>query len=179
MRKGLLYGLVAEFLEPQALLRAAQAARFARYRRMDAFTPYFVEGVAEQLGVGMTGVPLCTWLCGVVGGVTGYGMQYYSAVRDYPLNVGGRPLHSWPAFIPITFELAVLGAALGAALAMLIFNGLPRLHHPIFETPFFRERNGSHFYLCIEARDRHFDLEKTRAFLAAQSPQHIWEVHTP
>jgi hypothetical protein len=146
---------------------------------MDAFTPYFVAGVAEQLGVGMTGVPLCTWLCGVIGGVTGYGMQYYSAVRDYPLNVGGRPLHSWPAFIPITFELTVLGAALGAALAMLIFNGLPRLHHPIFETPFFRERNGSHFYLCIEARDRHFDLEKTRAFLAAQSPQHIWEVHTP
>jgi hypothetical protein len=171
-----LYGLVAEFLEPEAVLRAAQAAREARYRKMDAYTPYLVEELAETIGLKHTGIPFCTWLCGLAGGVGGYAMQYYSAVHDYPLNVGGRPLHSWPAFVPITFELTILGAALGAALAMLIFSGLPRPHHPIFETPFFRERNASRFYLCIEASDPRFDRSGTRAFLEIQSPQHIWEV---
>lgn len=171
-----LHGLVAEFLEPGALLAAVEAARREKYRAMDAYTPYPVEGVAEALGMRFTGIPLTTLICGVVGGATGYGMQFYSAVIDYPLNVGGRPLHSWPAFIPITFELTVLFAALSAALSMLIFNGLPRPHHPIFETPFFRERNASRFYLCIEARDRRFDAAKTRRFLEEHRPEHIWEV---
>ena len=105
-------------------------------------------------------------------------MQLYSATVDYPLNVGGRPLHSWPAFVPITFELTVLAAAFGAVFSMLVFNGLPRLHHPIFETPFFRERNAARFYLCIEARDRKFLEEKTRTFLQEQGPEHVWEVWT-
>lgn len=170
------YGLVAEFLAPEPLLAATRAAHAAKFRRMDAYTPYAVEGLAEALGMRFIGVPFVTLLCGIGGGVGGYGMQLYSAVVDYPLNVGGRPLHSWPAFVPITFELAILAAALGAALSILVFNGLPRLHHPIFETPFFTERNSSRFYLCIESRDRHFDLEKTRVFLAEQNPEHIWEV---
>jgi hypothetical protein len=97
-------------------------------------------------------------------------------VIDYPLNVGGRPLRSWPAFIPVTFELTVLCAALGAVLGMLALNGLPRPHHPIFETPFFVERNQSRFYLCIEATDRQFDKEDTREFLWNQGPAEIWEV---
>ena len=176
MKDHRLHGLVAEFLEPGPLLAAAKAAHRAHYKFMDAYTPYPVEGLAEELGMRFTGVPLMTLLCGMAGGTLGYGMQFYSATIDYPLNVGGRPLHSWPAFVPITFELTVLAAACGAVLSMLIFNGLPRPHHPIFETPFFRERNASRFYLCIEARDRQFSPEKTRAFLEAQAPAHIWEV---
>jgi hypothetical protein len=170
MKDPRLYGLVAEFLEPASLLAATQAARRAHYQKMDAYTPYPVEGLAEALGMRFTGVPLTTLLCGIAGGTLGYGMQFYSAVVDYPLNVGGRPLHSWPAFVPITFELTVLVAACGAALSMLLYNGLPRPHHPIFETPFFRERNASRFYLCIEARDRRFSPDKTRAFLEEQAP---------
>ena len=171
-----LHGLVAEFLEPAPLLAAADAARLARYRHMDAYTPYPVDGLAEALGMRFTGIPLTTLLCGLLGGSAGYGMQFYSAVIDYPLNIGGRPLHAWPAFIPITFELTVLATAGGAALSMLIYNGLPRPHHPIFDTPFFRERNASRFYLCIEARDPRFDEKETRAFLAGMQPEHIWEV---
>jgi hypothetical protein len=176
MNERALYGMVAEFLEPERLLAAVRAARAARYKRMDAYTPYPVEGLAEALGMRFTGVPLTTLLCGIGGGAAGYAMQLYSAAVDYPLNVGGRPLHSWPAFIPITFELTVLAAAFGAALSMLFFNGLPRPHHPIFETPFFRERNASRFYLCIEAADRKFRVDKTRAFLEEYGPEHVWEV---
>jgi hypothetical protein len=176
MKAPALHGLVAEFEEPGALLAAARVARAANYRQMDAYAPYHVEGLAEELGMRFTGVPLTTLLCGIGGGATGYLMQLFAAAHDYELNVGGRPFHSWPAFIPITFELTVLAASFGAALSMLILNGLPRLNHPIFETPFFAERNSSRFYLCIEARDRHFDREKTWALLEMQHPAHIWEV---
>ena len=123
-----------------------------------------------------TWVPLITLLCGVAGGLGGYGMEAYSAVFDYPLNVGGRPLHSWPAFIPVTFELTVLCAALGAVVGMLALNGLPRPHHPIFETPLFAERNQSRFYLCIEATDHLFDRNRTKEFLGNWRPAEIWEV---
>jgi hypothetical protein len=173
-----LYGLVAEFLEPRSLLMAASDAREAGHRRMDAYTPYPVEGLAENLGMQSTAVPRITLLCGIAGGVIAYGMQYYSAVIDYPLNVGGRPLHSWPAFVPILFELTILGAALGAVFSMIFLNGLPRLHHPIFETPFFTARNASRFYLCIEAHDPLFDEAKTRVLLQRQSPAAIWEVRS-
>jgi hypothetical protein len=168
--------LVAEFENADALLAAVRAARSAHYRQMDAYSPYHVEGLAEELGMHFTGVSLTTLLCGIGGGTTGYLMQLFAAAYDYRLNVGGRPFHSWPAFIPITFELTVLAASFGAALSMLILNGLPRLNHPIFETPFFRERNASRFYLCIEARDRHFDRDETRALLEKQHPADIWEV---
>ena len=130
----------------------------------------------RRSGMRRTYVPLCTLLGGIAGGLTGYGMQFYSAAIDYPLNVGGRPLHSWPAFVPITFELTVLFAALSAAISMLAFNGLPRPHHPIFEMPHFEERNASHFYLAIEARDGLFQAEEVRAFLAGQKPGAVWEV---
>jgi hypothetical protein len=119
---------------------------------------------------------LITLLCALTGGLTGYGMQFYTATIHYPLNVGGRPPHSWPSFVPITFELAVLFAALGTVIGMLLLNGLPRPHHPIFETPFFEERNQSHFYLCVEACDPLFDLEGTRSFLLKQNPANVWEV---
>lgn len=171
-----MYGFVAEFLEPKDLLAAVSEARDANYRHMDAYTPYPVEGLAEKLGMKSNLVPFITLVSGIVGGVIAYGMQYYSAVIDYPINVGGRPLHSWPAFVPILFELTILGAAIGAVFSMIFLNGLPRLHHPIFETPFFTARNASRFYLCIEACDPQFEESKTRALLQKQSPAMIWEV---
>src|SRR5947208_13581632 len=112
---GNLYGIMAEFREPEQLLDAARAAYRAGYRKMDAYSPYEVEGLAEAIGFRKTRVPLVVLLGGICGALIGYAMQWYSAVIDYPLNVGGRPLHSWPTFVPITFELTVLGAAIAGA----------------------------------------------------------------
>lgn len=176
MKPGELYGIVAEFTDPESLLHAARRAYTSGYRRMDAFTPYPVDDLAEAIGMRRTWVPLITLLCGIAGGLGGYGMQAYSAIVDYPLNVGGRPLHSWPAFVPVTFELTVLCAALGAVVGMMALNGLPRPNHPIFETPFFAERNQSRFYLCIEATDRRFERRATTEFLHTLAPAEIWEV---
>lgn len=176
MKRPELYGIVAEFSEPEPLLAAARQAYACGYRQMDAYTPYPVEELAEAIGMRRTAVPLVTLICGMIGGIGGYFMEAYSAVVDYPLNVGGRPLHSWPAFVPVTFELTVLCAAFGAALGMLALNGLPRPNHPIFETPFFAERNQSRFYLCIEATDRQFSREDTKEFLRKQRPEQVWEV---
>jgi hypothetical protein len=171
-----LYAMVAEFDTADEVLAATRAAYSRGFRRMDAFVPFPVEGLTEALGMRRTGVPLLTLLGGIAGGCTGYGMEFYSATIHYPLNVGGRPLHSWPAFVPITFELTVLFAALSAAIGMLVLNGLPRLHHPIFETPDFAQRNSSHFYLAIEAVDPHFDAQEIRKFLTGQKPRAVWEV---
>lgn len=171
-----LHGLVAEFSTAEALLEATREAYRLGYRKMDAYTPYPVEDLAQALGVNRTGVPFLTLLGGIAGGAIGLGMQVYSAGYDYPLNVGGRPLLSWPAFVPIAFELTILGACLAAIFGMLALNGLPCPHHPIFETPFFVERNASNFYLCIEANDPRFDLKETAAFMRTQWSQHVWEV---
>ncbi len=171
-----LYGIVAEFAEPAPLVKAAHAAYRGGYRALDAFTPFPVEGLAEAIGMRRTYVPLITLLGGIAGGVGAYGTQLYSAAVDYPLNVGGRPLHSWPSFVPITFELTVLCAALSAVIGMLALNRLPRPHHPIFETPHFEQRNASHFYLAIEASDPRFDTQEVRRFLAEQAPAALWEV---
>jgi hypothetical protein len=170
------YGLIAEFDEPAEVLAAARQAFATGYRRLDAYTPFHVDGLAEALGMRNTGVPTITLLCGITGGLTGYGMQWFTATIHYPLNVGGRPLHSWPAFVPITFELTILFAALGTVIGMLLLNGLPRPHHPVFETPFFEQRNQSRFYLCIEASDPMFDRERVREFLQKQKPANVWEV---
>jgi len=171
-----LHGLIAEFDEPEKVLEGARVAFKAGYRNMDAYTPYPMEGLAEALGMKRNGVSLITLLGGITGGCTGYGMQYFSATIHYPLNVGGRPLHSWPAFIPITFELTVLFAALAGAIGMLALNGLPRLNHPVFDTPHFAERNQSHFYLCIEQSDRKFVTDETEVFLRSLHPLQVWEV---
>jgi hypothetical protein len=178
MKSDALHGLIAEFTDPGQVLAAARQAYAAGYRQLDAYTPFQVEGLAEALGLRNTGVPFITLLCGIAGGLTGYGMEYFAAAIHYPLNVGGRPLHSWPAFIPITFELTVLFAAIGSAVGMFWLNGLPRPHHPVFETPFFEQRNQSHFYLCIETSDPLFDRTRTHGFLLEleQKPAHVWEV---
>jgi hypothetical protein len=170
------YGLVAEFNEPGELLAAAHAVHQAGYRQMEAYAPFPVDGLAEAVGMRRNWVAPITLFFGILGGSTAYGMQWFSSTIHYPLNVGGRPLHSWPAFVPITFELTVLFASLSAVIGMLLLNGLPRLHHAIFNTPFFEERNQTHFYLCIEQSDERFDLTQTRGLLQAQNPAAIWEV---
>ncbi|HEY6863917.1 MAG TPA: DUF3341 domain-containing protein [Burkholderiales bacterium] len=171
-----LWGLMAELADADALLAAAQRAGAAGWRRAEAYSPFPVEGVAEALGFARNRVPLLALLGGVAGGVGGYFMQWYSAVVSYPLNIGGRPLHSWPSFIPATFELTVLGAALAAVFGMLALNGLPRLRHPVFDVPEFDTATRNRFFLCLRADDPKFDDDAARRFLEALRPLAILEV---
>jgi Alternative complex III, ActD subunit len=171
-----IYGIMAEFAQPEQLLAATRAAYKAGYRKMDAYTPYSVEGVAEALGFTKTRVPLIVLLGGIAGALTAYGMQWYSAVVDYPLNVGGRPLHSWPAFVPITFELTVLFAAIAGLIGMLWLNGLPKPYHPVFNAPQFKLASQTRFFLCIEASDPLYRAHEVREFLSEQRPISVVEV---
>jgi hypothetical protein len=160
-----IYGLLAEFETPKELIRAAGQAREQGYRRMDAYTPYPVEGLAEELGFRRPYVPLITLCGGLVGCFGGFFMQYWISAMAYPENIGGRPFNSWPSFIPVTFELTVLGAALSAVLGMLGMNGLPMPYHPLFHVPRFALATRDRFFLCIEATDPKFDRQATRRFL--------------
>src|SRR5882724_8210368 len=171
-----LYGVLAEFNTPDELLAATRGARQAGYRQMDAYTPFPVEGLAEALGFQRTGLPFLVLLGGRVGGIGGYLMQYWIAAIDYPLNVGGRPLHSWPSFIPVTFELTILVAALAAVLGMLALNGLPMPYHPLFNVERFERASRDRFFLCIEATDPQFDRENTKRFLEGLKPNGVYEV---
>jgi hypothetical protein len=170
------YGLLAEFEHPGDLARAAAAARAEGYTRLEAYTPFPSEEVFEGMGLHRNILPLLVLIGGIVGCVGGYFLQYYASVIDYPLNVGGRPLHSWPSFIPVTFELTILAAALTAVLGMLALNGLPQPHHPLFNVPEFDRATRDRFFLCIQAIDPRYDPERTREFLAAQRPLSLTEV---
>ncbi len=176
MTEAPIYGLLAEFENTDDLLRAVRAAHDAGYRRMDAFTPFPVEGLAEALGFRRTKIPMVILLGGIVGCLGGFWMQYWCAVIDYPINIGGRPLNSWPMFIPIMFELTVLAAALTAVLGMLGLNGLPRPYHPLFNVPRFALASRDRYFFVIEATDPQFDLEATRRFLAERQAREIAEV---
>ncbi len=165
-----LYGLVAEFEKPEEIVAAAQRATDDGYRRLDAYTPFPVEGLDRALLLPTSHMSLVVLLGGIIGGVSGYLLQYWGMVLSYPLNSGGRPLNSWPAFIPVTFELTILGAALAAVFGLFAFNNLPMPYHPLFNVPEFDTASRSNFFLCIEARDPKFDVEKTRAFLPELCP---------
>jgi hypothetical protein len=171
-----LYGLLAEFDNPTDLVAAAHRTREAGYKRVEAYTPFPVEELTEALPVRRSKLPLVILIGGLVGGVGGYYMQYYANVIGYPLNIGGRPLHSWPSFIPVTFEMTILAAALTAVLAMLGMNGLPMPYHPLFNVPRFALASRDRFFLCIEARDPGYDEEATRQFLAGLRPRSVQEV---
>jgi hypothetical protein len=174
--RSLIYGLLAEFDSPATLVAAVHHAHAAGFRKMEAYTPFPIEGLAEALNFPRTRIPLLVLIGGVIGGAGGYLMQYYAAAIGYPINVGGRPFHSWPAFIPVTFELTVLGAALFAVFGMLALNGLPMPYHPLFHVPRFALASRDRFFLCIETIDPLFNREATRQFLAGLQPREISEV---
>jgi hypothetical protein len=165
-----LYGLMIECTEPDQVLLATRRAWEAGYRKMDAYTPYPVEGLATALGMSHSRIPAIVLCGGLIGAAVGFAMQYYSMVIDYPLNVGGRPLNSWPAFITVAFEMLVLVASLSALLGMLYMNGLPRPNHPVFNAPGFERASQDRFFLCIEATDPRFDAEETARFLVGLAP---------
>jgi hypothetical protein len=170
------YGLLAEFADPSALVAATDRARREGYRRMDAYSPFPIEELHEALGGHATRLPLIVLIGGLAGCLGGYGLQYWVSAIAYPLNVGGRPFHSWPAFIPVTFECTILAAAITAVLAMLGLNGLPMPYHPVFGVPRFALATRNRFFLCIEARDEQFDLEATRRFLETLNPREVTAV---
>jgi len=170
------YGLMAEFTEPREILAAAQAAHKTGYRKMDAYTPFPVDNLANHLGQPKSLVPVLVLLAAIGGGLSGFFMEWYAATISYPLNIGGRPLNSWPAFIPITFELTILSGAVAGIVGMLALNRLPEPHHPVFNVAEFERASSDRFFLCIESADPKFDLIMTRAFLEQLKPQCVWEV---
>ena len=171
-----LYGLLAEFEEADDLLEAARRTTEAGYVRKDAYTPFPVEGLPQALGLDRSHLPLIVLLGAIAGGLIGYGLQYFAFVHYYPMNIGGRPAHAWPAFIPVTFELTILGGALAAVFGMLGLNRLPQPHHPLFNAERFELASRSRFFLCIEATDAQFELGETRRFLESLEPREVVEV---
>lgn len=159
------WALMAEFATADALLAAARQARAAGYRHAEAYSPFPVDGLADALGFERSRVPFFTFLGALAGGAGGYFMQWYAAVVDYPVNIAGRPLHSWPMFVPVTFELAVLGGALAAVVAFLAGSGLPRLRHPLFASRDFDLATRNRFFLCLRSDDPAFDAAQARRLL--------------
>ncbi|CAN5159094.1 DUF3341 domain-containing protein [soil metagenome] len=171
-----LYGILAEFDTPTELTHAAHAAHEAGYRRMDGYSPFPIEELPEALGKPKTRIAYVVLAGGLFGCIGGYLLQYWSSTIAYPLNIGGRPFHSWPSFIPVTFECTILGAALSGVFGMLALNGLPRPHHPLFAISRFGLATRDRFFLCIEARDKKFDRQGTAQFLAGLHAHDIVEV---
>jgi hypothetical protein len=176
MKSSVIYGLMAEFDDPTSLVTATERAHHEGYRQMDAYSPYPIEELHDALGARHTKLPLIVLIGGLVGCVGGYALQYWSSVIAYPLNIGGKPLHSWPAFIPVTFECTILAAALSCVLGMLALNGLPMPYHPVFNVREFALASRDRFFLCIEARDPLFRHDETRRFLESLNPVKIYEV---
>jgi hypothetical protein len=173
---GRIYGLMAEFEDPTTLVAASRRAYEEGYRRMDAYSPFPIEELSEAIGFHHSRLPVIVFLGGVFGCLAGFGLQYWISVIDYPLNVGGKPTYSWPSFIPPTFEMTILFAALAAVLGMLALNGLPEPYHPVFNVSRFALATRNRFFLCIEAIDPKFDLEGTRRFLETLTPRNVSEV---
>lgn len=171
-----IFGVIGQFDDVTALLRAARHVRKSGYTRTDAFTPYPVHGLDDELGVRKTVLPKLVLGAGILGGMTGFGMQYFAAVIHYPLNIGGKPLNSWPAFIPITFEVTILFAALTAVIGMLALNGLPQPYHPVFHTKNFQRASEDLYFLCIESDDPKFDPDEARKVLAAAGALEVSDV---
>jgi hypothetical protein len=178
-----LYGVLGEFDSPKDLMAAATKVREAGYTCFDAFAPFPIPGLSEACGLhyGLKGwkhnlVPQLTLLGGLGGGLTGFFFQYWANVFSYPQNIAGRPLNSWPAFIPVTFELTVLGASTFAVFGMLALNKLPQPHCPLFNVPRFKRATNDAFFLCIEASDKKFDLAGATKFLESIGGKFVTEV---
>ena len=171
-----IYGLMAEFASADRLLEAARHAHESGHARIEAYSPFPIEGLDEAVGFRGSRVALATLIGGFAGGAGGFFLQWYAAVIDYPINIGGRPLNSWPAFIPITFEMTVLFAALTAVVTMIVANGLPRLRHPVFGAGDFDLATRNRFFLCLRADAPQFDAAHARRFLERLEPLKIVEV---
>jgi hypothetical protein len=171
-----IHGVAAEYDEPETLVEAVKKARAAGYRKMDAYTPFPVHGLAEALEFHDWRIPWAVFLAGCAGAVGGYMLQYYVSVIDYPLNVGGRPLNSWPQFIPVTFECTILFAAITAVLCAVVLNGLPQPYHPIFNAPNFDLASQDRFFLCIESDDPKFDTAEVERLLNGTGAVAVSEV---
>jgi hypothetical protein len=170
------YGLMAEFDSPQQLVDAAHKTHGAGYKEIDAYSPFPVEGLADAIGFHKNRVSLVVLIGGIIGGLSGYLLQYYVAVISYPVNIGGRPLHSWPSFIIVTFELTILFGGLSAAIGMLALNGLPLPYHPVFNVPAFSKATENKFFLVVSASDPKYDAARTREFLKGLAPRAVSEV---
>jgi hypothetical protein len=170
------YGLMAEFEDPTSLVAATHNAYREGYRSMDAYSPYPIEELHEALGSHHTRLPLIVLIGGLTGCIGGYLLQYWVSAIAYPINVGGKPIHSWPAFIPVTFECTILVAALSCVLGMLALNGLPQPYHPVFNVARFALASRNRFFLCIESKDPKFDIEGTRRFLETTNPREVTTV---
>jgi hypothetical protein len=171
-----IYGLMAEFDDPEALVSAAQRTYVEGYRALDAFTPFPVHGLAHAIGARRTAVPLLVLIGGLTGAAVGFLLQYWTAVYTYPINIGGRPYNSWPAFIPVTFEMTILLAAIAAVFGMLLLNGLPMPYHPVFNVPSFTLATRDRFFLLVLATDPKFDRAETRRFLQTLGAHDVAEV---
>jgi len=171
-----LHGVLAEFVTAEQLVEAARRTREEGYREIDAYSPFPVEGLDDALGFHRTGVPAAVFIGGALGAVGGYALQYWTSAVDYPLNVGGRPLNSIPAWIVIMFELTILLASLFAVLGMLGLNRLPEPYHPVFNVPEFARATSDRFFLCIEADDPRARRADPRGFLESLHPEKVWDV---
>jgi len=172
-----IYGVIGEFEKPDQLVHAAAKIREAGYRHYESYSPFPVEGLPEAMGMKRNLVPLITLIGGLVGGLGGFVFQYWVNVYAYPMNIAVRPLNSWPAFIPVTFELTILCASISAVFGMLALNKLPQPHHPIFNAHRFSHASQDRFFVCIQARDKKFNLAETARFLQGLAAQHVSEVH--
>lgn len=171
-----IYGLMAEFDSPTALVRAARAAREKGYRKLDAYSPFPIEDLSGALDLHKNKLPLIVLAGGIAGLIAGYLLQYFVTVWYYPINIAGRPLHSWPSYVVIAFETTILFAALSAVLGLLALCGLPMPYHPVFNAPRFALASRNRFFLCIESRDPLFDRAQTGQFLLTLDPKEVSEV---
>src|SRR6202049_823142 len=170
MKRDPIYGMMAEFDTPVALLEAAKRTYQAGYKKIDTYTPFPNEALAQEIGCHRDEVPLVVLIGGIVGGLTGYLMQYWMSAVAYPLNIGGKPYHSWPAFIVITFEMTILFAGISAVFGMLALNGLPMPYHPVFNVERFALASKDRFFLIVFSTDKKYDPAATRRFLEALTP---------
>ena len=171
-----IYGVMAEFDSPTALVKATRAVYSHGYKKVDAYTPFPIEELSDILHLHENKLPLIVTLAGIAGGISGYLLQYYITVIYFPLNIGGRPLHSWPSYMIVTFELTILFGCIATLLGMLALCGLPMPYHPVFNVPRFEAASRDRFFLCIEATDPLFDRLTTYGFLQTLEAQEVSEV---